>query len=330
MFIDNSTDLIQEIIINNPILNQFEHIFEKSKFQGSWLIINHELTLKNIVVQYLINKITDQTNHNFSVLNLENNLNPNLIIIQNQISKEITIEDVRKLGKFFSLKSATSKYRIAVINGVEQLNSNSLNALLKIVEEPPKYCIIFLLANSPDMSATLKSRCMMIRLKQLSSDLAVKLISVVNDQISHSDIKNLLIITNNSINMALELARIGGISLYEQLINLFIIDKYVDPINLQQLINQLKQSKFYWSLFVSLIDYLLIFIIKYYANVKTELITINEELLQNFIIKKYDKLDQALIIWREIQLIILANQPAELDINQLSLIVTNKIKIMIN
>lgn len=52
------------------------------------------------------------------------------------------------------------KYKIFRINYAENMNINAQNALLKILEEPPKYTIIFLLAeNINTLLPTIKSRC---------------------------------------------------------------------------------------------------------------------------------------------------------------------------
>ena len=51
---------------------------------------------------------------------------------------QIAVEDVRKISGFMSLTPAEGGWRVAVVDGAEDLNQTSANALLKILEEPPR------------------------------------------------------------------------------------------------------------------------------------------------------------------------------------------------
>ena len=53
-------------------------------------------------------------------------------------NKFISIDDIRKMQKSFSLASVDRTYRTCIIDSAEDLNLQSSNALLKILEEPPE------------------------------------------------------------------------------------------------------------------------------------------------------------------------------------------------
>jgi DNA polymerase-3 subunit delta' len=77
-----------------------------------------------------------------------------------RLKKNISVEAVREIGQFFALAPSRSKYRVCIIDSVDELNISSSNALLKILEEPPKNGIIFLISHSSGkLLSTIRSRC---------------------------------------------------------------------------------------------------------------------------------------------------------------------------
>lgn len=77
-----------------------------------------------------------------------------------KLKKNISVDAVRTIGEFFSKAPSRSPYRVCIIDSVDDLNINSANALLKILEEPPYKGVIFLISHSPGkLLATIRSRC---------------------------------------------------------------------------------------------------------------------------------------------------------------------------
>ena len=78
---------------------------------------------------------------------------------------EIGVDVSRKLTEFFSLTPAESEWRVAIIDAVDQLNTNAANAILKILEEPPANCILLLVCHNPSaILPTIRSRCQVVHL----------------------------------------------------------------------------------------------------------------------------------------------------------------------
>ncbi len=71
-----------------------------------------------------------------------------------------------------SVKPYMSKYRIFVITQGDKLTEQAQNALLKTIEEPPSYGIyIILTTNYKALLETILSRCVLLRLSPLSTEL---------------------------------------------------------------------------------------------------------------------------------------------------------------
>ena len=54
------------------------------------------------------------------------------------VRSEIVVDDVRRVPDFLHLTPAEGGWRVVVIDGAEDLNRNAANALLKVLEEPPR------------------------------------------------------------------------------------------------------------------------------------------------------------------------------------------------
>ena len=67
-----------------------------------------------------------------------------------------------------SLTPAEGGWRVVVVDGAEELNQASANALLKILEEPPPRAILLLVCAAPGrLLPTIRSRCRRLRLTPL-------------------------------------------------------------------------------------------------------------------------------------------------------------------
>ena len=86
-------------------------------------------------------------------------------------ASEISVDTIRDLTHFMSHTASMGGWRVAIIDTADDLNRNSANALLKVLEEPPPKTAIFLLCAVPGrLLATIRSRCRRIDLRPLSDE----------------------------------------------------------------------------------------------------------------------------------------------------------------
>lgn len=87
-----------------------------------------------------------------------------------QLFSEIRVDDVRKAARMFRQSTGRGGFRICILDCAEDLNAESANALLKIVEEPPSQSLFLIVAHKPDrVLPTIRSRCRKISLKPLGA-----------------------------------------------------------------------------------------------------------------------------------------------------------------
>ena len=99
-------------------------------------------------------------NRSFKLLQNSSHSNFYLIDILND-KKNIDISQVREMISYTNRSTFNNRPRIILIDNLENLNINSVNALLKIIEEPNENIFFFLINNNEKkILPTLKSRCL--------------------------------------------------------------------------------------------------------------------------------------------------------------------------
>lgn len=85
------------------------------------------------------------------------------------LSKFIRVEDTRRIVSFFGSTAAYGGWRVCVIDAAEDMNRESANAILKLLEEPPSNALFILVSHTPGrLLPTIRSRCRRIDLKPLA------------------------------------------------------------------------------------------------------------------------------------------------------------------
>ncbi len=138
-----------------------------------------------------------------------------------RLSQEIVVDDIRDLGHFLHLTPAGGGWRVAVIDPADDLNRNAANALLKVLEEPPKRALLLLTSHSPGrLLATIRSRCRRMALEPLPGDAVAEGLRVIRPNIDPATVPALLNLADGSIGRAVVLADLDGVRGYGELLDL--------------------------------------------------------------------------------------------------------------
>ncbi|MGQ9370299.1 DNA polymerase III subunit delta' [Azospirillum sp. A39] len=138
-----------------------------------------------------------------------------------RLKRDIAVDDVRKIGPFLRKTSAEGGWRVAVIDGADRMNLNGLNAILKILEEPPPRTLLLLVSENPGgMLPTIRSRCRKLALNPLPEDAVVGLLGRYRPEVAEADRGALARLAEGSIGRAVGLADAGGLALYRELMGL--------------------------------------------------------------------------------------------------------------
>ncbi len=190
-YIDELINLEKNKKLPNKVLLSGQKGIGKSTL--AYHFINQSLS-KNEQFNYSIkNYEINPKNRTFKTI--QNRSNPNFILLDLDDDKKfIDIKQVRDLIFTLTKSSFNEKPRYILIDNVESLNKNSINALLKIIEEPFLNTYFFLINdNSRKILPTLSSRCINFRISlsnQETLEIANKLLDEKLYEIINHDLIN--------------------------------------------------------------------------------------------------------------------------------------------
>ncbi len=157
---------------------------------------------------------------------------------------EIIVEDTREIGAFLRLTPAEGGWRVVVVDGADEMNRNAANALLKILEEPPRRVLLLLVAHSPGrLLPTIRSRCRRFPLAPLPPEVVRLLLHRYRPDLPEPQAEALSALAGGSIGRALDLAGAGGVELYEEVLALLSRDGGIDPAALHAFADRLARSE---------------------------------------------------------------------------------------
>jgi DNA polymerase III subunit delta' len=150
-----------------------------------------------------------------------------------RLRSDIVVEDTRAIAGFFQLTAAEEGWRIVIVDGAEEMNRNAANALLKILEEPPRRGMLLLVSHSPgQLLPTIRSRCRHFRLAGLPPPLVLQLLEQYRPELARSEAEALAGLAEGSIGRAIELADAGGLALYRSILGILTQVPRVDVAEL--------------------------------------------------------------------------------------------------
>jgi DNA polymerase-3 subunit delta' len=142
-----------------------------------------------------------------------------------RMKTQIAVDDVRRINGFMSLTPAEGGWRVVVVDGAEELNQNSANALLKILEEPPPRAILLLVCSAAGrLLPTIRSRCRRLRLTPVADAPMGRLLTRYLPDLDPDDRGRLITLAEGSPGRALMLAEQEGLAVAA------LVDKVLDEM----------------------------------------------------------------------------------------------------
>ena len=142
---------------------------------GKFTLINHFLNYiyDNENYDRINNSINSKTQFYKQYLN---NMFPNIIHLKGDNFRNIRINDIRDLKSKILKTSILEKKRFIILDDIELFNTNSLNALLKIIEEPSSENYFILINNkTKSLIDTIHSRSLEINIS-MTNEMRIKVI----------------------------------------------------------------------------------------------------------------------------------------------------------
>ena len=184
IFFNEIISLVNNKKLPNQILLSGQEGVGKSTL--AFHIINYILSKKE-EIHMLEAKSINNKNKFYNLI--KNGSHPNFYSVDLvDDKKNIEISQIRSMIEYTNKSTFNEDKKVILINNAENLNSNSLNSLLKVTEEPNENVyFIFIYNNNKNISKTLLSRCLIFKI-YLSFN---ESISIAN-QIIENDLRNVL------------------------------------------------------------------------------------------------------------------------------------------
>jgi len=136
-------------------------------------------------------------------------------------ANDIRISSIRQIKKDIYLTGKTGKRKIFVISGAERMNPQSSNSFLKILEEPPKDCVLILTTSRINsIIPTIIGRCQKIKFDNLKKSHIVNYIERIGARISPHESEFYSEISEGSITKLNEILEKNFLDLREKVMDL--------------------------------------------------------------------------------------------------------------
>ena len=134
----------------------------------------------------------------------------------------ITVDSVRKIAPFLRKTSAEGGWRVVIIDDADTMNAAAQNAILKILEEPPKKVVIMLITHRiGELIPTIRSRSRVIGFSPLGKTALRELLGRQGFVYSPKDMDLIVAFSEGSIGQALRFAEEEGPELFAEIASLF-------------------------------------------------------------------------------------------------------------
>lgn len=172
--------MFDEIIGNEQIKGELRKSLKENKVSHSYMFVGIEgigkqMTAKAFAQMILcINEEERGCQKCKSCIEFQSHNHPDFLYIEPE-GNSIKIEQIRYLQRKIQEKPIISDRKVYIINDADKMTKEAQNCLLKTLEEPPEYSTIILIgSNENAFLNTIKSRCMIMTFKPISSDLIKK------------------------------------------------------------------------------------------------------------------------------------------------------------
>ncbi len=253
----NGNQNIEDYILNSLSNNHLHHAYLLSGIKGIG-----KATFAYRVSRYLLSGSKEDNlyiSKSEKTSNLiEKNTHPDFMVLElDNEEKKITIDidRVRCCIDFFNHTPAISDYKVCIIDSIEDMNINSSNAILKILEEPPVNSVFFIISHNPEsLMPTIKSRCIDLQFKRFNEQELESYLFEEGFDDETVNLKRAISLSNGSLGKCIQLLEDEVIDLNSKVENLFFNYNDLDIYDLINSLNINKNLSLFYELVVSYLE----------------------------------------------------------------------------
>ena len=257
--------LCDKLLGHDDVIEKFLNNVYVEKLHHAWLLSGQKgigkASFAYLVTQFLLHHVDQDfvIEEGLSIPQesqvrqlIRKNIHPDLLILQpswdikkEQYRSEITVNEIRRIKQFFSLKPAMGRWRICILDSIDDMNINATNAILKSLEEPPYNSIFFIINHqSSFLLDTIRSRCLNISMKPLKMEIISHLLE--NDMkisLSLEEQRQIAFLAHGSIGEAYRIVQIEGLNMYRHMLDILLDFPKFNHHDLHQLATDLAMKQ---------------------------------------------------------------------------------------
>ena len=240
----------KDVVGHKDIIQYMKNAIDQKKLSHAYIVNGQRGSGKKLLSRLFAMTLQCESGQNEpcgtckSCVQTKNGNQPDIITVKHEKPMTISVDEIREqINGDIMIKPYSSPYKIYIIPEADLMTVQAQNALLKTLEEPPEYAVIFLLTENADaLLATIRSRCVMLKLRNIKDKLVKKYLM---EQLQVPDYQADLCaaFAQGNIGRAAMLAKSEYFNeIKEDAIQLM---KYIDEMELHEIVGTIKQINKY-------------------------------------------------------------------------------------
>lgn len=172
----------KDVVGHKDIINYIRNAVTENKVSHAYILNGERGSGKKMLANLFATTLLceeqgpDPCNVCHSCHQAESGNHPDIIRVTHEKPNTISVDDIRRqVNEDIQIKPYQGPYKIYIIAEADLMTVQAQNALLKTIEEPPAYAVIFLLTeNAEALLPTITSRCVMLKLRNIKDTLIRK------------------------------------------------------------------------------------------------------------------------------------------------------------
>jgi DNA polymerase-3 subunit delta' len=125
-----------------------------------------------------------------------------------RLTRDINVDQLRSLKSFLQLSSPDQAPRLVMIDAAEDMNKSAANAILKMLEEPPRGVYFFLISHDVGrIMPTILSRCHLLKFRVIDDQALGMALQGLHPQLPPDDLELISFLAQGSMGRALSFVK---------------------------------------------------------------------------------------------------------------------------